>query len=118
MRSLWNAQQQIGVARRLRREGRRMDAFRIVVEAFALLRSADLEVAKPAASTIMAFDTVLLDELARSVGHSDAAREELAEALRFCEEATSASPRLQPQLQQYIDWYRYRLSELGPGAVH
>jgi hypothetical protein len=37
-----------------------MDAFRIVVEAFALLRSVDLDVAKPAAGTIMAFDTVLL----------------------------------------------------------
>ena len=95
-----------------------MEAFRIVVEAFARLRSVEIEVAKPAASTIMAFDTVLLDELARSVGHSAAAREELAEALRFCEEAAVASPRLQSQLQQYIDWYRCRLSELGPGAVH
>jgi len=94
-----------------------MEGFRTAIEAFGILR-ADAHLENPAAQSLVATETVLVDELARELGHPGAARDDLAVALKICEDVSKAVPRIRPQLKQYIDWYRYRLAELNPDVVH
>ena len=54
------------------------------------------------------------DELARELGHPGAPPDDLQAALKICEEISEVSPRLRPQLKQYIDWYHHRLTRVGP----
>jgi hypothetical protein len=111
------AQRLFAQARNLRREGRVVEGFRTAIEAFGILR-ADAHQEHPAAQSLVATDAVLVDELARELGHSGAARDDLQAALKICEEISEVSPRLRTQLKQYIDWYHRRLTELDPDTVH
>jgi hypothetical protein len=104
-------------ARRLRARGEAAQAFRLAVEAFALLRS-DPHREDPAARAIVATDAVLLDQLAGDLGHARATRDDLMAALRICEDAARTSPGLAGMLQEYVDWYRHRLAEGDDVTVH
>ena len=119
MPRIFRAQRAFGRARRLQREHRYHEAFRVAVLAFGDL-SQLADGAEPGAGAILATEGVLVDELARQVGQPGAAREELQHALRICEEASGMSPRLEPSLREYIEWYKHRLAaEQQPsGAPH
>ncbi len=94
-----------------------MEAFRAAVQAFGILRSEAYQ-EHPAAQSLVATDAVLVDELARELGHPGVARDDLQAALKICEEMSDVSARLRAQLKQYIDWYHHRLTDLDPGTVH
>ena len=111
------AQRLLAQARRLRRDGEVSDAFRLAVEAFVILR-AEAHSDDPAARAIVATDAVLLDQLAQELGHAPATRDDVALALQICEDAARSSPKLQETLQQHIDWYRHRLSEVTNEQAH
>lgn len=111
------AQRLLAKARSQRREGHVSDAFRLALQAFVILRS-QAHADDPAAKAIIATDAVLLDELAKELGHASATRDDVAFALGICEDAARVSPRLQATLQQHIDWYRHRLSEVTNGQAH
>jgi len=117
MPDILRAQRLLAQARNLRHDGRAVEAFRAALQAFGILR-ADAHQEHPAAQSLVATDAVLVDELARELGHSGAARDDLQAALKICEEISEVSPRLRTQLKQYIDWYHHRLIELDPDTVH
>ena len=117
MPDILRAQRLLGQARSLRRDGRVVEAFRAAVQAFGILR-ADVHQEHPAAQSLVATDAVLVDELARELGHPGAVRDDLQAALRICEEIAEVSPRLREHMKQYVDWYHHRLTELDAETVH
>jgi hypothetical protein len=114
------AQRDLGRARSLRKQGQYSDAFRLAISAFGVLSQvvAQDNPAAPAAGAIVATDVVFLDELAKQVGQPGAAREELQQALKVCQDISGVSPRLEPSLRQYIAWYEYRLAEQTEPPLH
>ena len=111
------AQRDLRTARRLQREGRYSDAFKLALFAFVVLTERTAK-EDPAATAMLAVETVFLDELARQVGQPAGARQELVQALTVCEDLGSRSPNLQPKLDEYIRWYKHRLSEESPEVAH
>jgi hypothetical protein len=83
--SVLRAQRDLKRAAALRSHGQYVEAFVIAVRAFGVLEQ-DAFISNPAAQALVATDTVLLDQLAREVGQPNAARQELADALRICTE--------------------------------
>ena|SRR3989338_5788550 len=111
------AQLALGNARRLRRRGQIVEAFRVAIVAFGCLQTDELR-DTPWARSIVATGGVLLDELAQAVGDPSAVRGELCAALHTCEEAVREFPNLERNLGRYITWYKHRLSEVPEPAAH
>ncbi|SRR6266542_476581 len=111
------AQRHLGRARRLRSEGRPLEAFHLALPACGVLAELAGE-GHPGASGIIAFDAAWLDDLAKEVGQPGAAREEMQRALRVCEEVAGRSPKLQATLREYIAWYKHRLAEQAAAKLH
>jgi DNA-binding GntR family transcriptional regulator len=113
LRHVLRLQREIGLARRLQRQGRHGEAFRLALCTFADLSSLTAA-GNPAASALLSTYAVFLDKLATQMGQPEAAREQLQQALAVCEEMLPTSPKLQATLQQYVTWYKHRLAQTGP----